>query len=263
MRRASVFWIAATFSALHAQPGFEVASVKRNPGAPPGHMTFQASPGGHLTVENMPLLLLIQRAYGVRAFQVAGGPSWIDADRYDIDAKAGHDVPEDQVTGPMLQALLENRCHLKVRREAREMPVLNLTQATTGTRLTKSNAADCDPTLPCHEVVLSISPAGARLRGQQATTAQLVFTLANIMGRPVLDQTALTQAFDLDLQVNLGSLDGIAGFGGLGASTIQTTDSQAPSILTALPQQLGLKLTPGKGPIEVLVIDHVDRPTEN
>src|SRR6185312_1237032 len=83
---------------------FEVASVKRNSNTPSGRMTFQASAGGRFTAENMPLRLLIQRAYGVRPFQISGGPPWIDSERFDIVAKAGGSVPEKEVLGPMLQA---------------------------------------------------------------------------------------------------------------------------------------------------------------
>src|SRR5580704_17888318 len=82
---------------------FEVASVKRNSNTPSGRMTFQASQGGRLTAENMPLRLLIQHAYGVRPFQISSGPSWIDTDRYDIVAQANEPVPEKHVVGPMLQ----------------------------------------------------------------------------------------------------------------------------------------------------------------
>ena len=87
----------------HVTSGFEVASVKRNTIAPPGRMTFKALPGGRLTAENMPLRLLIERAYGLRSFQVSGGPSWIDSERYDIAAKTDHPAPDEQVMGPLLQ----------------------------------------------------------------------------------------------------------------------------------------------------------------
>jgi uncharacterized protein (TIGR03435 family) len=252
---------------------FDVASVKRNPDTPAGRMTFQVSAGGRLTVENMPLRLLIQRAYGIRPFQISGGPAWIDSDRYDIAAKSDAPAPEKQVTGPMLQALLEDRFALKLRRETKALPVLNLTQ-TDGAKLTPSKKADCadaaaDPSptgpspLPCHEVVLSISPTGARLRGEPANTAQFVFTLANILGQPVIDRTSFTGKFDLDLEVSLDGLDGLTDALGIRGATTQSPDSMVPSILTALPQQLGLKLTAGKGPVEVLVIEHVERPSGN
>jgi uncharacterized protein (TIGR03435 family) len=216
----------------------------------------------------MPLRLLIQRAYGVRAFQISGGPAWIDSERYDISARTENAVPETELTGPMLQALLENRFRLKLHRVTKELRVLNLTETPAGAKLKKANAIDCADReshsssapilLPCHEVVLSMSPTGARLRGEQAKTGQLVLTLASILGRPVIDKTKLTQDFDLDFEVSRDGLEGIMSF-----PTPQIADDAAPSINAALAQQLGLKLLPGKGPVEVLVIEHVEKPTEN
>ena len=155
--------------------------------------------------------LLIQRAYDVRPFQISDGPSWIDTERYDIVAKADGAIPEKHVVGPMLRALLENRFGLKLHGETKELPVLNLTQ-TSGGKLTTSNTADCadvvaqtspadSSTLPCHEVVLSISPSAVRLRGKQASSGQLAVTLANILGRPVIDKTTFDGQFDLDVEV--------------------------------------------------------------
>jgi uncharacterized protein (TIGR03435 family) len=252
---------------------FEVASVKRNSNTPSGRMTFQASQGGRLTAENMPLRLLIQHAYGVRPFQISSGPSWIDSDRYDIVAQANGPVPEKHVVGPMLQSLLENRFSLRLHRQMKEVPILNLTQVASG-KLTTSKTADCEnaapqaspagtPAIPCHEVVLSISPTAARLRGEQANTGQLVVTLANILGRPVIDQTTSAGKFDLDVEVSLDGLEGILDALGIRSPNAQSPDNMMPSIFTALPQQLGLKLTAGRGPVEVLVIDHVERPSEN
>jgi uncharacterized protein (TIGR03435 family) len=143
-----------------------------------------------------------------------------------------------------------------------------------GGKLTTSKTADCTsaapesvPTgslpLPCHEVVLSISPSGAKLRGEQASTAQFVVTLANILGRPVIDQTTSHGWFDLDLEISLDGLDGILDVLGIRSPTAQAPDNTIPSIFTALPQELGLRLIRGKGSVEVLVIEHVERPSEN
>lgn len=287
MQTALVFLILAIPCLARAQAGtsqigsqdhrlpsdFEVASVKRNVDTPSGRVAFRTSTGGRLTAENMPLRLLIQRAYDVRSFQIAGAPSWMDSERYDIAARADGTVPEEQVAGPMLRALLEDRFGLKLHRETREMTVLNLTQ-TSGGKLTTSNTADCADvatetspanlsTLPCHQVVLSVSPTAVRLRGNQASTEQLAVTLANILGRPVVDKTAFAGRFDLDLEVSTDGLEGIMNPLAMRGPTAAATDNMSPSLLTALPQQLGLKLTAGKGPVEVLVIEHVQRPSEN
>jgi len=280
MRTALVFVVLVIPCVVRAQgqnerlpSNFDVASVKRNSSTPSGRMTFQASAGGRLTAENMPLRLLIQRAYDVRPFQISDGPSWIDTERYDIVATADAVVPEKHVVGPMLRALLEDRFRLKLHRETRELPVLNLTQKSSGKLMTSKtvDCADAGPTvspagsstLPCHEVVLSISPTGARLRGEQASTGQLAITLANILGRPVIDRTAFGEQFDLDVEVSLDGLDGIMDVLGIRSAAAPASDNMIPSVLTALPEQLGLKLTAGKGPVEVLVIEHVRRPSEN
>jgi uncharacterized protein (TIGR03435 family) len=270
MRTALVFLALPLPFALQLPSNFEVASVKRTANTPSGRMTFEASAGGRLTAENMPFRLLIQHAYGVRPFQITGGPPWIDSERYDVIAKASEPVPEKQVAGPMLRALLEDRFSLKIHRETKELPVLNLTQVAVG-KLSPSKTVGCETqsspsatsSLPCHEVVLSISPTGARLRGEQVNTGQLIVTLANILGRPVIDQTASTAKFDLDVEVSLDGLEGVMDALGIHNPTPQSPDNLVPSIFTALPQQLGLKLTNGRGPVEVLVIDHVERPSGN
>jgi uncharacterized protein (TIGR03435 family) len=112
-------------------------------------------------------------------------------------------------------------------------------------------------------VVLSISPTAVRLRGKQASTGQLVVTLANILGRPVIDKTTFAGQFDLDVEVSMDGLDGIMDMLGIRSPTAPAPDNMSPSLLTALPQQLGLRLTAGKGPVDVLVIERVQRPSEN
>lgn len=108
-----------------------------------------------------------------------------------------------------------------------------------------------------------MSPTGVRLRGEQANTGQLAVTLASILGRAVIDQTNFAGTFDLDVEVSLDGLDALMDALGVRSPTTQSPDNTAPSIFTALPQQLGLKLTAGRGPVELLVIDHVERPSEN
>jgi uncharacterized protein (TIGR03435 family) len=233
-------------------------------------MALKASPGGRLTVENMPLRLPIQNAYNVKSFQIVGAPAWLDSERYDILAKAADAATEQHMLGPMLQRLLEARFGLRVSRQTKELPVLNLIDANKGAKLVRSNAQDClnadsnaAARAPCHEVVLSLSPSGARLRGEQATTARLAFTLANVLGRPIVDKTEFSGQFDLDLEVSLDGLDGLSGLTYMGVHAGQTSESSAPSLSSALSQRLGLKLVAGKGPVEVLVIGHVERPSGN
>lgn len=223
-------------------------------------MKFQASPGGRLTVENMWLRLLMMNAWGVRDFQISGGPGWIDTDRFDISATSVGNPPVAEVTGPMLQNLLEERFSLKVHREKKELPVFVLTVARKGLNLRESSPGACTEDT-CGEIVLSMSQEGARIRGEKAGMEKLALTLSTILRQPVVDRTGFTGKFDIDLAV---STDDLAGPFVLGGVAFQVpADPSASSIFTALPRELGLRLEPGKGPVEVIVIDHVERPSAN
>ncbi len=129
-----------------AAPKFEVASIKRNPSVwsdPTQHpMGVRMEPGGRLHAQNAPLMLLIQRAYGVQAFQVLGGPSWIARDGYDIDAKPEGNTDRKQIW-LMLQTLLADRFKLALHRETRELPVYELKVARGGPKLPAPKAAVC------------------------------------------------------------------------------------------------------------------------
>ena len=119
-----------------ARPAFDVASIKRNPGLTTG-VTFAARPGGSLHVINNPLTNLIQNAYGMRRYQLIGGPDWIESDRYDIEAKVDGDPSREQMMA-MVQSLLEDRFKLKVHRETRELPIYVLTVARGGIKAPRS-----------------------------------------------------------------------------------------------------------------------------
>lgn len=267
---ALAFACAASAQPPDSSLAFEVASIRNNP-AGGGRIKFQASPGGRLTVENMWLRLLMMNAWGVRDFQIAGGPGWIDTERFDVTATAKGNPSDKQVTGPMLQGLLEDRFSLKVHREVRELPVFTLSVARNGVNLRESKPGDCaepgsdtqpqTPAPPCGAIVLSMSPEGARIRGEKAGMEQLVFTLSNMLGRTVIDRTGFSGKFEIDLAVATDDLPVPLRLGGVDFQV--PADPLASSIFTALPKQLGLKLEAGKGPVEVIVIDHVERPTGN
>jgi len=257
---------AAFGQAPAAPPAFEVASVKLNTRG--GGMVLRPQPGGRLTVENIPLRLLIQNAFDVRPFQISEGPGWIDSEHYDITAKAEGNPPPEQVMGPMLQALLRDRFQLRVHRETKELPVFTLVPARGGPKLQESTA-DCPdasalpapgqrPPVPCGRVSLTMSPTGAWLEGRNAPRQRLVFTLSNILGRTVIDKTEFTGTFDIHLEVSLD--EALSGFPG---PLTRRPDDSAPSVFTALQEQLGLRLEAGRGPVEILAIDKVERPTGN
>ena len=191
------------------------------------------------------LLDLVTYAYGMRYDQVSGGPSWADSDHYDLDAKSeGQGVFTTAQSRQMVQALLEDRFQLKVRREMREAPVYALVVGKNGPKF-KAAAPD----KPKSNFVRG-SDKGLHMEATHGTMAQLVDQLSFTAGRPVLDRSGLTgeYAYTLDW---------------FPANRIPPPELDAPSMFAALQEQLGLRLEPSKGPVERLVIDHAERPSEN
>jgi bla regulator protein blaR1 len=223
------------------QPSFEVATVKSNHSAGNAAGLRQRAGGGVIS-NNGSIRMMIQYAYDLRPFQVVGGPSWVDGDRFDINAKATGATPEQ--VRLMMRRLLADRFKLAVHRETRDLPMYTLVVARGGPKLT---AAAGDTT----EI------NGVERRGDGTTTvkfqkvpmAMLARTLARMLQHQVSDGTGLTGEYDFMLRWTPDQ----AGM-----------DEPGPSIFTALQEQLGLKLESRKGPVEVLVIDHVERtPMEN
>jgi uncharacterized protein (TIGR03435 family) len=224
-------------------------------------------------------MLLIQRAYAVQAFQVVGGPAWINTDGYDVEAKPKGDTDRKQMW-LMLQTLLADRFKLTLHRETRKLPVYDLKAVKRGPKLPMPKAVECfsqPPDAPpappppgqtdCGYVAGPLGSTGLlQLEGSKVHMADLVSKLALVLGRSVLDKTEFTGEFDLNLsftadEATMG-LPGSGGPGDPGGSPLPT-DLNVPNIFAALEEQLGLKLVRAKGPVEVLVIDHVERPSEN
>jgi uncharacterized protein (TIGR03435 family) len=229
-------------------------------------------PGGAFEAVNATLGSIIRLAYGLREFQTVGAPVWVDTDRFDIQARGPQGAAESE--GPRrLQSLLAARFALKVHRETRDRPIYALVLArangSIGPRLRQSDgppapaasrAANgaCTPPGPP-------GPISMRLCG--VTMAQLVDTfLPMYTGRRVVDRTGLAGGFDLAISFDSRQMVAGVGPGGGFPASPQAAEPPAPdvvSIFTALEEQLGLKLQAQTGPDEVLVIDHVERPTPN
>lgn len=279
------------FGQSDAHPTFQTASIKRNTSnwsEPAYHpMGLGATPDGRQTARNASLMLLIQFAYAVRdsphwlplpASQVVGGPAWINSPRYDIEAKPGGNTDPKQIW-LMWQTLLADRFRLRLHRETRELPIYDLTVVKSGPKLPAAKEAGCvsfAPGTPPRYVPGKVDcgyvsgpfldHTGLRMKGSKVHIADLVRELALVLDRPVLDKTEFKGEFDLNLSFTPdGALMGFPGIGGPGdpGSSRPPTDPSLPNIFAALEEQLGLKLVPAKGPVEVLVIDHVERPTTN
>lgn len=262
-----------------ARPKFEVASVK--PSQESRFMSVRPLPG-RLTA-NAPVRLLMQNAYAVQAFQIQDGPAWINSEYYDIDAKTDGNAGRAQ-TFLMLQSLLEDRFGLKIHRETRDLPVYTLLTAKGGAKLAPPKDGTCvdsapdgllqsaggrvpppgagPPALaPCGGLRVMLDVGGAKMLGGKVAMPELVRTLSMTLGRTVIDKTGLTGLYDVKLEFLPDEATAALPPPPPGAAT--TLDSNNPSILTALQEQLGLRLEPAKGPVEVIVVDHVERPATN
>jgi uncharacterized protein (TIGR03435 family) len=241
-------------------PAFDVASVKLNRSADDSSSSAFAS-GGAFNARNATVRGVIQEAYQLKDGNLLGVPGWADSERYDIAAKPESPVSTEQAHS-MLQTLLADRFLLKVHRETREVPVYALTVGNRGAKLKEAVDSNCvaPPSGPPSGPPPRTGYCGGslvsrgRLTSRKVSMQKFAATLSEIMGRPALDMTELAGVFDIDLQWSPDETQ----FGG----TASTDSSGAPSIYAAL-QDLGLKLEARKGPIEVVVIDHVERPSEN
>jgi uncharacterized protein (TIGR03435 family) len=287
---AGAAWAVTAIAVEQAQPQtanrpkFEVASIKPcKAGIPDGRSGGGPSSPGRLNIECQPLRGLIQMAYDRFAtdkgrwgqlLPIDGAPPWINSDRFTIeakagDAKAGGPPSEGTVWGPMLRALLEDRFKVKVHRESREVPVYELVTARGGVKLEPFKEGTCAP----HDFTRFPPPDDPNwcrvYRGrkgpnvswfaQGASLAEFCILLSSELDRPVIDKTGIAGRFGFSLEYapDPTSLHDVRDTAAL------DDPAAAPSIFTALGEQLGLRLVSAKGPGEFLVIDHVERPSEN
>ena len=262
----AVAFCAAVTLGMRAQPQteekdpltFDVASVK--PSAPGGQGGIvRQMPGGQTYhAENMPLRVIMTVAYTVTDRQISGGPSWMNTDRYDIEAKAARPRTPDELH-VMLQHLLEERFQLKLRRETHEEPVWALVVDKGGSKLPVHDPADLDhPPMGGQMVTGADGGVCLGLAGHNVTMEYLAFTLSRTMDRGVIDRTGLPARYDVNLQYLPDTLR-LAGADG-GAPAISPDCADLPS---ALPKQLGLRLESAKGPVQFLVVEHAEKPTGN
>jgi uncharacterized protein (TIGR03435 family) len=271
-------------------PTFEAATVKQNKSGP-GPMGIQFQPGGRLRVINAPLKVLIGAAYGTPQplpdYQISGGPKWIDSDRFDVLAKAEGD-PKPGPNGPppemflMLRSLLLERFQLSVHHETREMPIFALLLARSDGKLGPQihpAATDCaalmaamrerggppPPPAPGERLPCGTRMFPGNISAGAMTMAQVASGLARLtfVNRVVVDRTGLQGGFDFDLTYTPDQMPQGRGDPPPGAPALPPIDPNGPSIFTALQEQLGLKLESTKAPVDVLVIDRVEHPTED
>ena len=226
---------------------FEVASIKPSLPDATGR-SFTERPGGGLSASNATVRMLMAFAYQVMPEEIAGGPPWASSDGFDIEAKAGGPNVTASQFRQMIQNLLAERFQLKTHRETRDLPVYVLMQARNGAKLEEAKDDDAHPGV-------RIEGPG-QVTGVRATVPALATVLIRPLRRKVIDETGLKGAYNFKLRF-------------VPDQTRARPDADAappgdgPSIFTALQEQLGLSLKAAKRPVEVIVIDQVEKPAPN
>ena len=281
--------IGAQAPAVDPSATFEVASVKANKSGDNRTM-IGGQPGGRFNVTNAALRQIIQIAYQIQPFQLVGGPNWIGDERFDIVAKAPANTP---IIGPpgsaspgpmqvMMRNLLAERFKLKVHTESRDMPIYALVLARSDGKLgpkINPSTVDCAalrgrgpggpppaPPAPGERPQCGMMMGIGSFVAGGISMTQLAATLSQRVGRTVIDKTGLSGSYEFNLDFTPDQMPPAGGPGAApppGAPQFPPVDPNGPSIYTALQEQLGLKLDSQRGPVDVVVIDSVERPTDD
>ncbi len=247
-------FIAALFLTTASIPAqtlsFEVISIKPNNTG--SGSTSESTRPGRVMDTNVTISEVMQAAFGIRDFQIANAPGWLAGDKYDITATTGtsKDLTELELQ-PYFQALLADRCKLRFHRETRELVLYTLVVA-------KNGAKGATKLLPHPgEGESSTNVSNGKDRTTISSTDIPMAHLASLLGaslhRVVIDNTGLAGGYDLSLEWTPEPP----------AGADNSSESSGPSLFTALQEQLGLKLETTKGPVEIVVIDNIEKPTDN
>jgi uncharacterized protein (TIGR03435 family) len=232
---------------------FEVATIKPST-FEPGPRWFRFIDSRRWTAFNQTLKQCIAQAYKLPPALISGGPAWIDSERYEIVAiEPGETRPSAEQNMLRFQNLLADRFKLHFHRERRQMAVYNLIVGKSGPKMTESTLGP-----EKFNLIIDPSPRGGPLLPARATTMERFASALQegILDRPVIDKTGLTKRYDFDLEFSPeGTL--LAPPAGVSAPNIDS-----PDIFTAI-QQIGLKLEPANGEVEMMVIDHAEKPNDN
>jgi uncharacterized protein (TIGR03435 family) len=279
-----------------ARPEFDVASLKPNPGCENNRTGGNLSPSpGRLQMGCVNLQNLLQAACGTfgdgatvntQPLRTEGTPGWAQSEYYSLSAKSDGPVRTEMLAGPMLQTFLEERFRLKTHRETREMPVYSLTVGKSGIKIPPLAEGSCTPidlTHPpsppaagqpmpklCGAMMIRAIGGTVAIKVTGVNMTQFCQRLSGQVDRKVIDKTGVAGKFDFHLEFTPdAALGGVPGRGGdagnpgAAGNPAPPADPAGPTIFAALQEQLGLKLTPEKGPVEFLIVDHVEKPTEN
>jgi bla regulator protein BlaR1 len=244
------------------RPVFELASIKPSSNSPD---TLEFGAGdGQGGGRYVTLKILVGLAYRLQDFQISGGPGWVSSDRFDVEGKAQDPTADPDQCRLMLQSLLEDRFQLRLHRETKEAPIYALVVGEGGPKI-KWSADQTSPPVngpappgvgPNHG---AINIGRSSLIGNAATMALFTRFLSQRLGRTVIDKTNLTGRFDIQLRWSPDVGEVPFDPGGI-LFTSRANDSSEPSVFAAIQDQLGLKLESTRAPVDILVIDHAERP---
>jgi uncharacterized protein (TIGR03435 family) len=261
---------------------FEVASIKPSTPPAPGQAPNVGVhiDGSMVSMRFLSLQDYIISAYNIKKHQIAG-PEWLSTERFDIQAKIPDGLPPDKLIDKrreMIQTLLEDRFKLKFHKETREMPVYALIVTKGGAKMTGAPVDPDATTGKAVDVTVDARPNGTTvnlpgggsimygflvLEAKKVTMAQLADNLARFVDRPVVDDTGLKAAFDFKLDYSVEELKSLMRTSGSDPNLLAGVPEQGTSIMSSL-QTLGLKLEARKAPMEVYVVDKIERtPTAN
>jgi uncharacterized protein (TIGR03435 family) len=242
--------------AANANPAFEVATIRpSDPARPQQIITLR---GAEVITTNVTVHDLINLAYWLHPKQLTGGPAWTESDKFDMTGKP--DAPGqpnvDQMK-MMIQKLLADRFQLKFHFEKRDLPAYAVGIAKGGAKIIKSQ--DDPKGLP--GFYFGRTAAGTTLTFRNSPMSQITAVLQNFLDKPVVDQSGLSERYDFTLTFTLDSAQAVR-LGGAPTSAPDNPDA-APDVFAAFQQQLGLKLESTKAPVDVMVIDKIEKPSEN
>ena len=242
--------LTAAFAKAQTDPIFDISSVKWNKSG--SHSTHISSTDAFYRATNVNLKMLLQDAYNIRPELISGLPSWTDDARFDIEAKVldpttvAHLAPGQRAA--MMRQLLEDRFHLKAHIEQKTLPVYDLVIAKSGSKLTPS-----PPDLPKSRGT-GVNSHNNEVDAHDIQMSAFADFLTHQVERTVIDKTNLTGKFDLTLKFSHDENS---------AAPHSDPSDDLPSIFTAVEEQLGLKLLPDKGPVDTLIVDQLEQPSEN
>lgn len=245
---------------------FEVASIKPSKAGDAAPFRISVEPGGRFVAQHVTLAVIMQLAYHVREAQIIGAPSWANSFYFDLEARPDESAataidkisPEERTTQmrEMTQALLADRFKLTLRHETKELPVYALLVAKDGPKFRETQAVVA--TQPPRRGIMMNGRGQMSVNG--ASLDLFIEMLSRQLGRVVMDKTGLKGRYDFKLNWTPDEPQGPAPAGASGGAP---EDSAGPSLFAAIQEQLGLKLESQKAPVDVLFVEHAEKPSEN